>query len=173
MFRLTALLPTRVLAASFAVAVAGWTAAAGAQDSLPCSARATAETIYLPAYSEVPSSDRGRVQFASTVLVHNVDPDTDLVLTRVSYHDASGAKVRDMLGEETPLAPFASFSAVVDVTDRSGGIGANFIIEWRAETASLSPIAEAVMLGSRGTQGFAIGTEGRTIRRTPAPCPQD
>ena len=49
--------------------------------------------------------------------------------------------------------------------DTSGGSGANFIVEWSAETASEAPIIEAVMVGMDGVHGLSFASRAVEIAR--------
>jgi hypothetical protein len=42
----------------------------------------------------------------------------------------------------------ASADYLVEERDRSGGVGANFLVEWTSKEAVSQPIIEAVMIGN-------------------------
>ena len=58
----------------------------------------------------------------------------------------------------------ASTDFVVRRTDTSGGLGANFIVEWVAEKEVSEPVIEAVMIGAESTQGISFVSPGRVIK---------
>ena len=128
----------------------------------------TGETVYVPVYSHIyQGGKRSRQPLSSTLAIHNVDPDGSIVVTRVSYYDHSGAKVRDYIDDPRPLGPFASASFVVDISEDRGGVGANFIVEWQATEEVVSPVIEGIMSGGTGTQGLSFVTRGKVIRSHP------
>ena len=127
--------------------------------------RSTAETIYLPAYSELPGAGGRTIPLASIMTVHNVDPGQSITLSRVSYHGHDGAVVQDLLEAPIDLAPLASWTYQIGIADRTGGVGANFLVEWQSSAPALSPIAETLLYGAIGAQGISFTTRGRVISR--------
>jgi hypothetical protein len=131
------------------------------------SLRATFERVYVPAYSQV-LTQAGRSQpLATTMVIHNVDPDTEIEITLVNYFDRSGAKVKEFLDEPMVLGPFESQSFLVPIDEQAGGFGANYVVEWASEDPALPPAVEAVMIGGSGTQGISCTALGRVIERRP------
>ncbi len=152
-----------------AALVLGLTASSGAEDATSpegACTRAVAETVYVPAFSRIHTHERQRQPLASTLVIHNVDPEASIEVTRVSYHDETGAQVSELGGDDNgPLPPFASLSYLTELTDDRGGIGANYIVDWRSERAACSPLILAIMIGGSGTQGISFSLEGRVIAR--------
>ena len=128
--------------------------------------RSFGETYYVPAYSRIRSLENRSELLASTLTIHNVDPDVTITIAGVSYHNASGEKIRDLLDTEISLPPFASGDFLIPVNDVSGGFGANFIAAWTSDAPALSPIVEAVMIGSPGSPGASFTSRGRVIMRS-------
>lgn len=137
-------------------------AAAPAQDFTE---KVLGETIYVPAYSRVFSHPNRSDLLAATLAVHNVDPDTEITLTRVDYHGEDGKLLRALLEAPVTLAPLQSSTALIPINDTSGGVGANFLLEWTSETPALSPIAEAIMTSGSGGPGPSFASRGRVIER--------
>lgn len=135
----------------------------------------TGQTVYVPAYSEV---IYGRpdlnMELAVTLAVHNTDLDTPIIIQSVRYYDTDGNLIRDYVTEPVEVSPLATTGFLVQDTDRSGGWGANFIVEWGAEEPVYEPIVEAIMVSTRGTQGISMISLGRVISQilpsaTPTP----
>ena len=59
-------------------------------------------------------------------------------------------------GSETTLAALASHHIVVPESDRKGGDGANFIVEWRARSRVMRPLVQTLMLTDASLQGIAF-----------------
>ncbi|MEQ8653740.1 MAG: DUF3124 domain-containing protein [Kiloniellales bacterium] len=139
-----------------------------AQESNPPSiAKWLGETIYVPAYSHILKSPGRREPLASTLVIHNTDPEVAIKITTVRFHDQSGVLVRDYLDAPRALAPFESASFLDELRNKEGGVGANFVVEWQADTPAIAPIAETVMVGGDGTQGISFTSRGKVIDRRP------
>jgi hypothetical protein len=61
----------------------------------------------------------------------------------------------------------ASTEVVVPQLDTRGGSGANFLVQWVAETEVSPPIIEAIMAGTMGNYSFAFARPGRAIQQLP------
>ena len=61
------------------------------------------------------------------------------------------------------LNPMASTRFVVKESDRAGGSGANFIVEWKASQPVNSPIMEGVMISTQMSQGISFVSRGKVI----------
>ncbi|CUS06159.1 conserved exported protein of unknown function [Candidatus Promineifilum breve] len=121
------------------------------------------QTIYVPAYSEVPFTGGGRViDMTVTLAVHNTDPDSAIILNSVRYYGADGQLVREHLDAPRQLGPLASAEFVVEA-ERGRGVGTNFIVEWVAEEAVYEPVVEALMLNATGNQGVSFISVGRVV----------
>ena len=127
------------------------------------------ETIYVPAVSRIFTDEKRRQLLASTLIVHNVDPSNSIELISVRYYDQAGILVRNLLEEPRTLAAYASTDFLTELSDTRGGVGANYIVEWRSTKPALSPIAEAVMIGGTGTNGISFTSRGRVIARRSEP----
>ncbi len=135
--------------------------------------KALSETIYVPAYSEVLIGPESSQQMTITIVIHNVDPEQAINLQMVSYHDHQGAQVQSLLKEAITIPPFGSWKHLIGIKDKTGGVGANFLIDWTSETPANSPIAEALMIGGTGTQGISFTSRGRVIVREVAGASQN
>lgn len=100
----------------------------------------------------------------ANVVVHNTDPVTPIRILSVRYYGNGGTMLTEYLEEPKLLLPFSSTTFLVEQLDREGGIGANFVIDWMAESRVSDPAIEAVMIGESGTQGVSFISPGRVIR---------
>ena len=139
----------------------GMTTASSANDLIPV----RSETVYVPAYSHIHTHVKNRQALASTLVVHNVDPEGAIDLASVRYHDREGKLVRSFLTAPTTLQPFQSSSFLTQISETEGGVGANYVVEWRAVDCALPPVIEAVMIGGSGTHGISFTSSGRVIDR--------
>lgn len=123
------------------------------------------QTIYVPIYSYIYHDDRKKTyNLTATLSIRNTDLTEPIVVTSVRYNNSSGKLVRQYLERPTQLAALASTNFVIDSTDTSGGIGANFIVEWVAQTEVSSPIVEAILIGSGYQQGISWVSPGKVIK---------
>ena len=75
--------------------------------------------------------------------------------------------VRAYLDTPRTLGPLGTFEAVIADKDVQGGTGAKFLVDWAAPAGVPAPLAEAVMIGFSGTQGFSFVSPGRPAPREP------
>ena len=131
---------------------------------------AMGQTIYVPIYSEIYFFNKSRTfQLAATLSVRNTDPKNPIIITSVNYYNSDGKIVRKHLENPLRLPPLASTDFVVPENDQTGGSGANFIVEWIAETKVYEPIIEAVMVSTASQQGISFISVGRVIESKSAP----
>lgn len=123
---------------------------------------ANSHTVYVPAYSSIRlgSIERGVVDLATTLSIHNVSEDTPLTILRADYFDTGGKLIRHYVPEPITILPLGTVEAFVPVEDTRGGTGANFIVEWATAQPTTEPLVEAVMIGTEGTKGFTFTSRG-------------
>lgn len=123
------------------------------------------QTIYVPIYSYIYHYDRKETyNLTATLSIRNTDLTSPIVVTSVRYNNSAGLLVRKYLERPIQVAALASTHFVVDSSDTSGGLGANFIVEWVAQTEVSSPIVEAIMVGSSFQQGISWISPGKAIK---------
>ena len=123
------------------------------------------QLVYVPIYSHIYYGDREQAfLLTGTLSVRNTDPGHSLTLLRVDYYDTQGKLVRKYLSQPFTLGPLGSTRFVVKASDTSGGSGANFLVQWKAETEVNIPILEGVMIGAAGQQGISFTSRGQAIR---------
>jgi len=127
----------------------------------------TGQVIYVPAYSEVFYSDRNTLNLTITLAIHNTDLEHPIIIKSVRYYDTNGNLVEEYIDQPRQLDPIATASIVLAGDDTRGGVGANFIVEWVAETGVYEPVVEAIMINTSGQQGISLLSPGRVISQTP------
>ncbi len=125
------------------------------------------ETVYVPVYSHIYHyNNQGHViNLSATLSIRNTDLKNPIIITAVRYYDTNGKLVRKYLKNPAELAPLASTDYFVETDDVSGGLGANFIVEWVSETTVSEPVVEAVMISTASTQGISLVSNGRVIQQ--------
>lgn len=125
---------------------------------------AQSQTIYVPAYSHIYVGDRERPFLLTVTLsLRNVDTRHKVTLTAVNYYDTQGRLLKKYLPQPLVLKPLESTRYVVPQQDKTGGSGANFIVEWKSEQMVNPPIVETVMIGAASQQGISFTSRGQVI----------
>ena len=128
----------------------------------------SSKSLYVPVYSSVLTGQGApATELAATLAIRNTDPDNTIFVTQVAYYNTAGDLIQVFLDETRGLAPLASALLVIDVADRRGGTGANFIVNWGAEGPVNDPIVETIMIGGSGPRGFSFSSPAKVIE-TPA-----
>jgi hypothetical protein len=125
------------------------------------------QTVYVPVYSHIYQRNVNNpvMQLSATLSVRNTDLNDPLTLSSVRYYDSNGEFIRDCLETPIEIPPLATADYLIETEDDTGGIGANFIVEWVSETETAEPIIEALMITTTGNQGISFISPGRVIAR--------
>ncbi|TVQ13368.1 MAG: DUF3124 domain-containing protein [Leptolyngbya sp. DLM2.Bin27] len=122
------------------------------------------QTLYVPVYTEIFDSEANRTfQLTVTLSLRNSDRSQPIVMTTLDYYNSGGDRVVTYLDVPIQLDPLASTEIVVYRTDSSGGVGANFIVEWQATAPVSDPIVEAIMISTASQQGMSFVSPARPI----------
>jgi hypothetical protein len=125
------------------------------------------QTLYVPVYSNILVGEGARpTEMAATLAIRNTDMEHEIFVTSVRYYDTAGQLLETYLEGTYGLGPMASASIFINVSDRRGGMGANFVVEWVAETEVSDPVVETIMIGASGTKGFSFTSPARVIAET-------
>ncbi|RUR80197.1 DUF3124 domain-containing protein [Chlorogloeopsis fritschii PCC 9212] len=126
---------------------------------------AMGQTIYVPVYSYIYHDEQQRIlNLAATLSIRNTDLNKPIIITSVRYYDSDGKLVKQYLEQPIQLNALASSDFFISRTDNSGGLGANFIVEWVAQTEVSEPIVEAVMIATEFQQGVSFISPGKVIK---------
>ena len=129
----------------------------------PCQARTDlhlshGQVLYVPIYSHIYGGDRAKgreILLTATLSLRNTDPDHPLTFTVVDYYDSNGKLIKKYVDKPLTLAPLASTRFIIKESDKEGGSGANFIVQWQTEKKMHAPLVEAVMIGTKMQQGIS------------------
>jgi hypothetical protein len=127
----------------------------------------TGQVIFVPAYSEVFYKAGNTLDLTITLAIHNTDLEFPIIIKSVQYYDTNGNLVETYIDQPVELAPMATTAVVISRDDKRGGVGANFIVEWGAETGVYEPVVEAIMVNTSGQQGVTLLSPGRIVSQTP------
>ena len=126
---------------------------------------ATGQTIYVPAYSHVYYGNGKEYLLATTLSIRNTSINDSILVTSVRYYDSKGKLVKKYSQKNLQIPPMATAEFLVEEQDKSGGSGANFIVEWTAQKNVTEPVVEAVMISTASQQGISFISPGRVIEQ--------
>lgn len=122
------------------------------------------QVVYVPVYSHIYIGDRERpFLLAVTLSIRNTDPDDAIVVKKVTYFNSAGKQLEEYLKQPVTLEGMSATRYVVHESDKSGGSGASFLIEWEAGKNVSPPIIETVMIGAQTQQGISFTSRGQVI----------
>jgi hypothetical protein len=122
------------------------------------------QLIYVPAYSHIYSGDRERPFLLTVTLsIRNIDPEQQITITLVDYYETQGKLLKKYVDKPVKLSPLESLRYVIPERDKSGGSGANFLVEWQSDKLVNPPIIESIMIGTQNQQGVSFTSRGREI----------
>lgn len=122
------------------------------------------QTVYVPLYSHIYSGDREQPFYlAATLSIRNTDRKHAIMLTVVDYYDSEGKFLKHYLDRALSLNAMATKRYVVPESDKSGGSGAKFIIEWQSDEPVAEPLIESVMISTKTQQGISFTSRGRVL----------
>lgn len=124
----------------------------------------TGQKIYVPAYSHIYSGDNERPFLLTVTLsIRNIETEHPIDITKVDYYETQGIILKKFINEPMRLGPMESCRYVIPERDKSGGSGANFIVEWKSDRSVNPPIVETIMIGTQTQQGISFTSRGRVI----------
>lgn len=123
------------------------------------------QILYMPVYSNMPRfKDSAKSDMSAFVAFHNTDFKYKVRLQKVQYFDSKGKMVHDFLEDEKKfVGPLETCNFTVPYYDQ-GGTGANFLIEWMADTAVSEPLVESITLSLKNYNSVSILSNGKVIK---------
>ena len=122
------------------------------------------QTVYVPAYSHIYVGNRERPFLLTiTLSIRNIDAKHPVTITAADYYDTKGKRIRKYLEQPVSLGPWESIRYVVPQKDKSGGSGANFVVEWNSGKAVNPVLVETIMIGAESQQGISFTSRGKEI----------
>ena len=126
------------------------------------------QLVYVPAYSQIhsvfPNTSDSRISLAVTLSIRNTDINNPIIIKSVSYYGDDGTLLKEYIETPFRLSKMASVSYNISRSDVSGGIGANFIVEWGATQIVTEPYIQAIIIGAEGNRGFSWRNPGYIIK---------
>ncbi|TAH29606.1 MAG: DUF3124 domain-containing protein [Cytophagales bacterium] len=123
------------------------------------------QIVYAPVYSELyPYIHKTKMLLPATLVIHNIDLEKILYITKIEYYDNNGNILRCAKAKNIQLNPLSSINCVIEQQDIQSGVGSNFLIEWQGNREMSKPIIETIMLGSDVGQGFSFVSSGKIVK---------
>lgn len=123
------------------------------------------QLLYMPVYSNVPYQiDTIKFNMSAFIAIHNTDMTYPIKLTKVLYFDQGGKLVNDYLKKgNIKIDPLATRDYYVPYADQSG-TGANFLVEWVADSLVNEPLIESVTTCLKPNNTVAILSKGKILK---------
>ena len=123
------------------------------------------QRVYVPVYSHIYHGDRERqFNLTATLSIRNTNIKKDIILHSIDYFDSNGELLQSYLETPIILKKFASIHYIINATDKSGGSGAKFIVNWKSKQLVNAPLIEAIMISTQSQQGISFVSRGQAIK---------
>lgn len=123
------------------------------------------ELVYIPVYSSIYNQYEENLLHMTAILsIRNISPENSIIITKVEYYDTNGKLIKNYIDHSFSLDKMSSKDFVIPESDLSGGVGANFLVEWKSTIPLAAPIMESIMLGTVGTKAFSFSSRGKKIK---------
>ena len=99
---------------------------------------------------------------SATLAIRNTDMRNSLTVLSLRYYDTEGKLLREYPAGKK-LGPLATMEVFIEYKDKSGGSGANFIVEWDAGKPINPPIIETVHTHFFGTRSVVFSSPGQPL----------
>lgn len=126
--------------------------------------KVSGQVLYLPVYSNMPYQiDTVKFDMSAFLAIHNTDLFSKIHLTQILYFNQDGNLVYDFLKQgKLSIDPLATKDFYIPYEDQSG-TGANFLVEWVADSLVNEPLFEAVTLCLKPNNTVAVLSQGKIL----------
>ncbi|MBT4090778.1 MAG: DUF3124 domain-containing protein [Deltaproteobacteria bacterium] len=122
------------------------------------------QKIYVPVYSHIYIGNKEKPFLLTVTLsIRNTDPNNSIKIIVVDYYHTQGNRLEKYLDKSVILNPLGSLRYIIPEKDKTGGSGANFIVEWKSDKYVNPPIVETIMIGTYTQQGISFTSRGQVI----------
>lgn len=121
------------------------------------------QVVYVPVYSHIYHGDGEAYFLTITLSVRNTSLNHEIIVDSIRYFDTKGSELKSYLKKPVKLPALGTTEIVIERGDKSGGSGANFLVEWHANEPVTEPIIEAVMIDTNAQQGISFVRRGSVI----------
>lgn len=122
------------------------------------------QLIYVPAYSHIYMGNKEKPFLLTVTLsIRNIDPNHQITLTLIDYYETQGKLLKKHIDKPVTLKPLEALRYVIPEKDKTGGSGANFLVEWQSDEFVNAPIIESIMIGTQSQQGVSFTSRGQEV----------
>ena len=107
-------------------------------------------------------SDRP-IRLPAMLDARNTDAARPIRITSAQYFDTDGRKLREYVPTAKTIGPMGTYELFIPRSDDSGGSGANFVIEWKADAPVNPPVVEGLHAHLPSGRSIAFITSARPI----------
>lgn len=123
------------------------------------------DTTYIPIYSDIYTRTTSeKILLTATLSIRNTSLKDSIFINDIDYYNSAGDLIREYLEGSIFLKPMQSIEYVIAEKDKTGGTGANFIVNWEA-SRNIKPVFQGVMISTAGQHGISFVTDGYSIRQ--------
>ena len=130
------------------------------------------QLLYLPIYSSIWHGDthpsKGepmKSNMSALVSIRNTSRKTPIKIISARYYNTEGKLIKDFVSAPKAIAPLGTLELFIEKSEAEGGSGANFLIQWAAESATNAPIVEAVHIDNQASRPYSFITSARVIQK--------
>ena len=123
------------------------------------------DIIYVPIFSDI-YIDKTNPEhlLTSTLSIRNTSLNDTLYISKIDYYNTEGSLVKKFIDKTISLNTMGTVNYVIEREDKSGGSGANFIIELNAKSSDIKPLIQAITIGELNNKAFSFSTDGYSIK---------
>lgn len=122
------------------------------------------QLVYVPIYSHIYAGNREQpIYLAATLSIRNTDFKGAIKIVRADYYDTQGQLIKRFIETPVTLTGMASTRYIIKESDKIGGSGANFVVEWRADAPVNPPLIESIMISTKSQMGVSFTSRGVVI----------
>jgi hypothetical protein len=123
------------------------------------------QAIYVPVYSHIYGGNKMlAIDLSVTLSIRNTDPANSITVSSADYYGTDGGLLKKYIDKPVKLPPLGTVRYIIRESDKTGGSGANFIVEWSSGKEVNEPLVESVMIGTKAQQGISFTSRGLVIK---------
>ncbi|MDO6760699.1 DUF3124 domain-containing protein [Tamlana sp. 2_MG-2023] len=120
---------------------------------------------YLSIYYQIYSLSENKTHnLTAMVSLRNTSAEDTIDVENANYYHTHDELVRTYFDKIIFLAPLETAEIIIDEVDISGGVGSNFIFDWKIPQDCSEPLFDGVMNSTVGQQGLSFTTQAVRIK---------
>lgn len=123
------------------------------------------QAVYVPAYSDIYYETENKKTYLTVILsLRNISFTDTIFFDRIEYYNSRGKLLKNYTDKVLALRPMESMEYIVRESDKEGGAGANFVVNYWAKSNLINPpYIESIMMGNLDNYRFAFSSPGIRI----------